>query len=322
MNDELRIAAMNERHGLEGLARIEPGKGGLPRILVKTKAATAEIYVYGAQVTSWRPVDFDDVLFVSEESHWDRGKAIRGGIPICFPWFRAKPDDSRAPTHGFVRTREWTVDAIRRQEDDSVVVNLSTESDAESRRWWPHEFRLEYAVTVGPRLTLNLKMQNAGERELEFQEALHSYFRVGDVQRVTVSGLDGVRYLDNRHNNLEKRQKGSLILNGQTDNCYLDAVGAVEIVDPALGRRLLTEKQNSVSTIAWNPWSDGAAALPDFGNDEWRGMVCVEGGNVLKQPVRLKPGCTHTMTISLSATPITGQSVDAQTKRQVTPKGV
>jgi len=304
MNDQLRIAAMNERHALDGLARIEPGKGGLPRILVETKAATAEIYLYGAQVTSWRPAGFDDVLFVSEGSHWELGKPIRGGIPICFPWFRAKADDSKAPTHGFVRTREWSVDTIRREGEYSVVVNLSTQSDADSRRWWPHEFRLEYAVTVGPRLTLELTMRNVGERELEFQEALHSYFRVGDVQRVTVSGLESVQYLDNRDNNLEKKQEGSLILTMQTDNAYLDAVGAVEIVDPVFGRKLLTEKRNSVSTIAWNPWSDGAAALTDFGNEEWRGMLCVEGGNVLRQPVHLNPGCSHTMTITLGVTPI------------------
>lgn len=310
MDNELRIAALNERHSLGQVAQITMGNGGLPRILVETKSATAEIYVYGAQVTSWKPTGFDDVLFVSEESHWEHGKAIRGGIPICFPWFRGKPDDSKAPTHGFVRIREWSVDSIRCDNDDSVVVNLSTESNRESRRWWPHEFRLEYAVTIGSRLTLKLTMHNAGGGELEFQEALHSYFKVGDVERVAVSGLEGVRYLDNRDNNREKRQEGKLILSKQTDNAYLDAVGPVEIVDLVLGRRLITEKLNSVSTIAWNPWSDGAAALSDFGDIEWRRMLCVEGGNVLAQPVRLKPGSTHTMTISLGAMSISGESVE------------
>ncbi len=119
-----------------------------------------------------------------------------------------------------------------------------------------------------------------------------------------------MRYLDNRDNNREKRQEGKLILSKQTDNAYLDAVGPVEIVDLVLGRRLITEKLNSVSTIAWNPWSDGAAALPDFGDIEWRRMLCVEGGNVLAQPVRLKPGSTHTMTISLGAMSISGESVE------------
>jgi len=301
MRDDSRIAALNERHELPGTARVEAGNGGFPRIRVETAQANAEIYLYGAQVTSWQPADFEEVLFLSRKSHWEAGKPIRGGIPICFPWFRGKPDDRQAPTHGFVRTKEWRLDAIRREAEDAVFVSLSTESDADSMRWWPHEFRLEYAITIGRTLTLELKMHNMGQDALQFQEALHTYFRVGDVERVKVKGLDGVRYLDNRDQNQQKEQAGDLLLARQTDNAYLDATDGIEIIDPVLGRRLLTEKRNSISTIVWNPWTDGAAALPDFGDDEWRGMLCVEGGNVLGQPVHLKPGITHTMKIMLSA---------------------
>ncbi|HXS76316.1 MAG TPA: D-hexose-6-phosphate mutarotase [Terracidiphilus sp.] len=301
MRNDSKIAALNERHGLTGIARIEAGNGGLPKVRIETKSASADVYLYGAQVTSWVPAGFDEVLFLSEKSHWQEGKPIRGGIPVCFPWFRGKPDDKQAPTHGFVRTKEWTLNAIRREENDAVTVILSTESDAESRRWWPYRFRLEYAITVWKTLTLELKMQNTGDGELQFQEALHTYFRVGDVQRVTVKGLDGVRYLDNRDGNREKLQDGGLILTKQTDNAYLDATGAVEIVDPVLGRRLVTEKQKSVSTIVWNPWSNGAAALADFGDEEWQGMLCAEGGNVLGQPVHLDTGRSHTMSVSLTA---------------------
>jgi glucose-6-phosphate 1-epimerase len=122
MSDDARIATLHERHGLDGVARIEAGNGGLPKLSIATSLGAAEIYLYGAQVTSWKPVGYDDVLFVSEESHWQQGKAIRGGIPICFPWFRGKPDDPQAPTHGFVRTKEWELDSIRREAGDEVVV--------------------------------------------------------------------------------------------------------------------------------------------------------------------------------------------------------
>ena len=303
MSEETRIAALNERHGISGAARIEAGNGGLPKILVATRMGSAEIYLYGAQVTSWKPAGFDEVLFVSEKSHWERGKAIRGGIPVCFPWFRGKPDDPQAPTHGFVRTKEWRLEEIGRDDGETVSVVLSTDSDGETRRWWTYEFRLEYEIRIGRSLDLKLKMQNTGSSELQFQEALHTYFRVGDVMGARVQGLDGVRYLDNRDDNHAQVQQGELVLSKQTDNAYLDATGEVAILDSALGRKLVTEKSGSVSTIVWNPWSDGAAKLADFGDDEWRGMLCVEGGNVLGQALTLGTGATHPLSISLSVHP-------------------
>ena len=303
MADDVRIRELNERHGLPGVVRVEPGNGGLGKIRGETSLASAEIYLYGAQVTSWKPAGFQEVLFVSKESHWQMGKAIRGGIPVCFPWFRGKADDKQAPTHGLVRTKEWRLDSVQREPDDSISVRLSTESDSATRRWWPYEFRLEYAITFGKSLKLELRMQNTGQSELLFQEALHTYFSVGDVRRAKVRGLEGVRYLDNRDENREKVRQDELVFSKQTDNAYLDATGAIEIVDSVLGRRLVTEKQGSISTIVWNPWKDGAAQLADLGNEEWQQMLCVEGGNVLGQAVTLAPGDSHTMAVLLNVLP-------------------
>lgn len=252
-----RVAALNERHGIYGAARVEVGNGGLPKVSIETKLCRAEVYLYGAQVTSWMPADFDEVLFVSKQSHWEFGKPIRGGIPVCFPWFRAKPDDPKAPMHGLVRTKVWDVESVEQEPDGSVYVLLSTASDEGSWRWWPFEFRLEYVIRIGKTLELELKMMNTGRSELRFQEALHTYFHVGDVEKASVRGLDGARYLDNRDGNKEKLQEGDLVLSKMTDNAYLNATGTVEIVDPVLGHRLVTEKSGSVSTIVWNPWSDG-----------------------------------------------------------------
>ena len=303
MSDVAEIAALNERHGIYGAARVEAGNGGLPKVAIETRLCKAEVYLYGAQVTSWKPAGFDEVLFVSKQSHWENGKAIRGGIPVCFPWFRAEPDNPKAPMHGFVRTKLWDVGSIQQEPDESVRLVLSTASDEESRRWWPFEFRLEYIIRIGKNLELELRMHNSGLSELQFQEALHTYFHVGDVRRAGVRGLDGVRYLDNRDGNKEKLQKGDLVLSKWTDNAYLDATGAVEIADPVLGRRLVTEKSGSQSTIVWNPWSDGAASMADFGKDEWPGMLCVEGGNVLGQAVGLRPNATHRIAITLAIHP-------------------
>lgn len=283
------------------MAKVAAGNGGLPKIQIETAAAKAEIYLHGAQITSWQPSGAGEVLFLSEKSHWQDGKAIRGGIPVCFPWFRAKADDPHAPSHGFVRTREWQIESVSAAGDNAVCARFSTRSDAGSRKWWPFEFRLEYAITVGKSLRLELAMTNAGDGELRFEEALHTYFKVGDVRRARVMGLEGVSYLDNRDNNREKEQQRELVISGQTDNAYRNATGAVEIIDPVLGRRMRTSKQNSHSTIVWNPWSEGAAGLADFGADEWQTMLCVEGGNILDSAVRLQPGTSHTMTIVIDA---------------------
>jgi glucose-6-phosphate 1-epimerase len=302
MERDTQMEQLNREFAIPGVARIARGNGSLPKILIETKAATAEIYLYGAQVTSWVPAGADEVLFVSEKSHWEAGHAIRGGIPICFPWFRAKADDKSAPSHGFVRTKEWRIESISAEAEDSVRVCLSTESDESTRRWWPFDFRLDYRITVRAKLWLELVMKNSGQSALRFEEALHSYFKVGDVEQVRVRGLDGAIFLDNREGNREKIQRGDVVLLRQTDNAYANANGMAEIIDPLLRRTLKTEKLGSNSTIVWNPWSDGASSMADLSEHEWRQMLCVEGGNILTSAVSLDPGQSHSMAIAICLT--------------------
>ena len=300
MANDARILAQNEGLVFPGGVRIAEGNGGLSKIEVHTPSAKSEIYLHGAQVTAWKPAGADEAIFVSEKSHWEDGRAIRGGIPVCFPWFRAKADDPKAPAHGFVRTKEWKLETITEMPGDSVCVYLSTESDEATRSWWPFEFCLEYRITVGVRLKLELRLKNTGQSTLRFEEALHTYFNVGDVERVKVRGLDGAAYLDNRDGNRRKTQSGDLRLSAQTDNASTGTSGPVEIVDEVLGRTLRTEKRNSSSTIVWNPWRDGAASMSDFGAEEWRRMLCVEGGNILDSAVVVSPQESHTLTVEIS----------------------
>jgi len=303
MDEFLRIAVLNDRFGIPGIAEVIAGNGGLPKVCVTTPSASAEIYLHGAQVTSWRPAGAEEAIFLSEHSRWEDGRAIRGGIPICFPWFRAKADDPQAPAHGFVRTREWRLDAVTAEGNGDVIVSCSTESDDSTRRWWPHEFRLVHRVTVGGTLGLELTATNTGTTPLSFEEALHTYFRVGDVRNVRAHGLDRVTYLDNTEGNREKIQSGDLVFSGAMDSAYLDAHGAVALVDPDLHRTLKTEKENSATTVVWNPWQQGAAALSDLGDDEWRTMACVEASNILGSTVKLAPSQQHTVRATLSLVP-------------------
>jgi glucose-6-phosphate 1-epimerase len=304
MDSLSRIDDLNRRFGIPGVAQVLNGKSGLPKLRVTTESATAEIYLHGAQATQWQPAGAEDVIFLSEHSHWEDGRAIRGGIPVCFPWFRGKADDPKAPAHGFVRTREWRLDAVIAGEDRSVIAVFSTESDESTRRWWPHEFRLVHRIAIDRSLHLELTVTNAGTSPLSFEEALHTYFRVGDVENVRVRGLDGVAYLDNTDGNREKTQPGDVVFAAPTDNAYLNTQGAAELIDPSLRRTLRTDKKNSATTVVWNPWQQGAAALSDLGDDEWRRMACVEASNILGAAVTLSPGEQHTMraTLSVSAT--------------------
>ena len=298
------IAELNQRFAIPGVAQIAAGNGGLPRISITTSTAAAEIYLHGAQVTSWRPNGGEEVIFLSRQSQFEAGKAIRGGIPICFPWFRNKLDDPKAPSHGFVRTRAWQLDSIE-QTSDAVTVTFSTASDESTRAWWAYDFHLVHRVTVGAELVQELVMRNTGAPALQFEEALHTYFRVGDAAAVRIQGLEGVSYLDNTDNNLEKQQAGEIVFTAPTDRAYLDTTHAVEIADPVLRRRIRLVKQNSRTTVVWNPWVEGAHSLADLGDDEWRSMACVEGSNIRAFTVALPAGQQHTMktTIQIAAAP-------------------
>jgi glucose-6-phosphate 1-epimerase len=293
------MAELNHRFAIPGVARISQGNGGIPRVQITSSRCEAEMYLHGAHVTSWKPAGSDEVLFLSAKSQWTDGQAIRGGIPICFPWFRAKANDPKAPAHGFVRTKAWQLESIL-EEDDAVVVSMVTESDEHTRRWWPGDFRLVHRATFGSQLELELVCTNTGTTPLRFEEALHTYNRVADVQTARVQGLDGLRFLDNTDSNKEKVQQGDLAINSQTDSAYLNSLVTVELSDPEMRRRIRLAKANSLTTVVWNPWREKASEMRDLGEDQWTNFLCIEASNILDAAVDLAPGLEHRMTAVLS----------------------
>src|SRR6266567_4026532 len=262
--DTVSMAAeLDHRFGIPGVAEVCEGNGGLPRVQIISTFGSGEIYLHGAQVTSWKPAGNDEVLFVSTKSHWQEDQAIRGGIPICFPWFRAKGDDRLAPAHGFARTKTWQIESIV-QNEGRVSVSMFTESDEQTRRWWPGEFRLIHRVTFGSELKLEVICRNTGTTPLRFEEALHTYNRVADVEQVHLQGLDGVHFLDNTDSNKEKALVGDLALTSQTDSAYMNTGTVVDLLDPAMQRHIRLRKENSLTTVVWNPWRQSAAGLRDL----------------------------------------------------------
>ena len=294
-----KITRLNRRFGIPRLAEVVAGNGGLPMVSIASPAGPGEMYLHGAQVTCWKPAGAEEVLFLSSRSRWEDGHAIRGGIPICFPWFRAKSDDPNAPAHGFVRTKAWELESVERL-GDAISVSMFTESDEGTRKWWPADFRLVHRATFGPQLDLELELTNNGKTTVHFEEALHTYHKVGHIRTARLRGLDEVHYLDNTDSNREKVQHGDLVIASETDRAYLTSQPEIELEDPTLRRRIHITKENSHTTVVWNPWVDGARALPDLGDDEWTRMFCVEASNVLTGAVDLAPGQQHRMAANIS----------------------
>ena len=281
------------------IAKVGEGNGGMERVEINGPLGHGEVYLHGAQVTSWIPVGKDEVLFLSTKSRWQEGQAIRGGIPICFPWFRAKADDPSAPAHGFARTRIWQLQSIV-ETDRGIVVSLETGSDAHTSRWWPTEFHLVYRVTFGSDLRLELLCTNTGKTPLRFEEALHTYNRVSDVAHTRVQGLNNVPFLDNTDANKEQAQHGDIAITSQTDSAYIATASDVDLLDPKMRRRIRLHKQNSLTTVVWNPWREGAATLHDLGDGEWTQFLCIEASNVMGSAVNLEPGQEHKLTAVLT----------------------
>jgi glucose-6-phosphate 1-epimerase len=290
---------LDSRFGIPSRAQIIAHGGGSSKIRVTTAKCTGEMHLYGAQITSWKPANTPEVIFLSSKAVFTEGKAIRGGIPICFPWFRAKSDDAHAPAHGFVRTKTWTLESID-QNAGAITVTMSTQNDPDTKRLWPHDFRAVLRATFGAELKLEFTVTNTGAAPFRFEEALHTYHTVGDIHKARIRGLDGVSYLDNTNSNRENKQSGDVAISGPTDSAYMNSQSAFDLLDPAQSRRIHIAKQNSNTTVIWNPWIEAAYAMADFGDDEWQQMLCAEAANIMANAVDLPAAKSHTLTVTMS----------------------
>jgi glucose-6-phosphate 1-epimerase len=189
------LKQIKDRFGSIKGAKVVEGNGGLLAVAVARDGVEGEVYLHGGHVTRWKPASTGDVLFLSDLTNWGATKAIRGGVPICFPWFGPKLDQPIGPQHGFARTREWKLEKIA-EASDGIVVEVSDSSDEQTRRLWPHGFRIIHRVTLGPTLKMELEVQNTSEEQFTFEEAQHSYFQVGDVRQIAILGLEGVSLVD------------------------------------------------------------------------------------------------------------------------------
>jgi len=297
----MTIEELNERYEIPGTARFEAGPGGMTQLDIRTQGHQAQLMLHGAHVTHFCPAGGEPALWMSRRSWFAPGKPIRGGVPVCFPWFGPKDGAPNAPNHGFARVWEWAVESLTRAPGGRVIVTLRLAADDRTRGYWAGDFELRHTVTVADSLTMALETRNVGAAPFTICEALHSYFRVSDIRKVSVAGLAGVTYLDK----VAPGGRGlggaeAITFSGETDREYLNSQGTCEIDDPGLRRRIMVAKSGSDSTVVWNPWIAKAARMPDFDDDEWPGMLCVETANAADNAVTIAPGASHTMEARVS----------------------
>jgi glucose-6-phosphate 1-epimerase len=299
MSDE--IERLNREFAIKDHIQFDSGPGGLVIANVRNQHAAATIALQGGHVITFGPHGHKPVLFVSQRSRYESGKAIRGGIPICWPWFGPHPADDSQPAHGFVRILPWRVLGTDVTHTGATQLRLGlTDSDA-TRKYWPYAFRLELIVTVESALHVDLQIHNADHDSWSCTGALHSYFAVGDVTHIAIEGLDGTQYIDKVDGGARKTQHGAVMIRGETDRVFLDTTATCAIEDRSLRRRIVIEKRGSRSTVVWNPWIDKARLMADFAEDEYRRMICVETANALEDVIQLAPGATHTLSMTLRA---------------------
>jgi D-hexose-6-phosphate mutarotase len=261
---------------------------------VTNTAGTAEIALQGAQVLTWAPAGQPAVVWLSPAAKFAAGKSLRGGAPVCWPWFGPHPDDPAKPGHGFARNVDWEVVAAERTAAGTRLV-LGLTPGAAQQTLWPYQATLELAVTAGERLAMELTTRNTGTIPLSITQALHTYFHVGDIASARVEGLDGCEYIDKVEGGARRRQSGPVTIGGEVDRVYLGCPGDVAIVDDALRRCIRITKGGSHSCVVWNPWAEKGAKFGDMGEDGYRHMLCVETTNAGDDVVTIASGKSFTL---------------------------
>lgn len=280
--------------------RFEGAAGGLVRAVISTAAAEADIYLQGAHVTHWAPHGQQPVLFVSPKSLFAPGKAIRGGVPIIFPWFGPRGDGKPGPAHGFVRNTEWGIEETKLRNDGKVEITLALAANDAARGFGYSAFHLRLRVIIGSELEMQLETRNDAKEPLVYEEALHSYLAIGDIHQASVSGLEGTAYID-KTDGFKRKKLGNepLRIAKETDQVHLSTKATCVVHDPAWNRRIIVEKSGSDSTVVWNPWIDKTKGMSDMAPDDWKEMICIETANAADNGIHLPPGASHTLTASI-----------------------
>jgi D-hexose-6-phosphate mutarotase len=298
------LETLNDSFAITDHITFVTGPGGLQIAQIRNAYATAAVSLYGAQVLAFQPHGQEPVLWASAHNSYRPGKAVRAGIPICWPWFGPHPSDSAKPAHGFARTALWSVLSAAALADGATQIRLRLADEDINNALRPHAFELRMVVTVGADLKAELIVRNPGPTAYTYSGALHSYFTVSDIAAISIHGLDGCTYIDQIDGEQRKIQHGPITFASEIDRIYLNTTETCAIKDPGLDRRITIAKSGSHSTVVWNPWVEKAGRLADMGADEYHGMVCVETANAGGDSITVAPGGEHRLTAIIGVEPI------------------
>ena len=280
-------------------------RGELDMLRLAGNHSSLEATNHGAHLCSWQIQKNEPVLFMSPKSHFIKGKAIRGGVPVIFPWFGKRGGDPMAPQHGFARISEWKQTRGEVDTNGAAIAEFQLEDDDSTRTSWPFSFAARFRAEAGTGLRIALDIQNTDSKPITFGAGLHSYFCVSDIRHIKILGLEGTQYIDQVAANDVRTQSGDAItFDGELDRIYFDTAATCVIQDRGKKRRIIIAKSGSKSTVVWNPWAGKASSMADLGADNWRGMVCVETTNAGPDSVTLAPGATHRLEAVISVEPI------------------
>jgi D-hexose-6-phosphate mutarotase len=295
----MTTTVLNERFGIEGVLAFRDVGNGFIVADISNSAATASVALQGAHLMTWQPTGQQPVIWMSPVAKLAPSKSIRGGVPVCWPWFGAHSSNSNFPGHGFARTVAW--DVIASGVTDEGATKISFRIATTKAEQWPHDAPAEMQMVIGKTLQIHLVTHNKGDKAITMGDALHTYFAVGDASKLAIRGLDDCDYLDKVDGGCRKQQSGDVTIASEVDRVYFDQGQDVVIDDPALARAIRISKQNSHSTIVWNPWIDKCRSMGDFGSDDgYLGMVCVESANAADDVVQLQAGETHSLSVCYS----------------------
>lgn len=281
-----------------GNIRYVKGENGLDYVEIENDLATARLALQGAHLTHWHPRHTaEPVLWLSEHSRHEPGRSIRGGIPLCWPWFGAHPTDSSLCTHGFARVTPFSIIDVGELDDGYTRIVLEMKQTENVLRQLSYPYLLTITLEIGATLRLRLSTTNRATQPFFVGEAFHTYFNIGNVESIRVSGLDGVEYADKLQNYRRSTQQGDVVFRQEFDRIYVSSTSTVTIHDPEFKRMIVIDKQGSNSTVIWTPWEARAHQMVDMPSDGgWRNMICVETANAIENLVMINPDHTHVMT--------------------------
>lgn len=295
------INKLNNNFGITDQLRFVKGEGGFAMLEVDNDYATALISTYSGQIMAYQPkTEKKPLLFLSDLAIYESGKVIRGGLPICWPWFAEDIKGKDLPAHGFVRDQQWQIVKTQKLDDGSTKVILEISHNQYSLKLWPYKFKLQIAIIVGSSLIVELTTVNLDDKPFTISQALHSYLAIGDVNKIEVTGLDGLSYIDKTADFTERNQRGDVVVDGMIDRIYQDVEDDVLLNDPVFDRKIRVSSQGSNTFVVWNPGEKAAATMIDLADDGYKEFVCIEAANTADDKVTIVAGESHCLKVNYS----------------------